>query len=75
MNQNQKNYLIAKIYEIQCMLEEKESEKKEINAGFNGIIKSYKKKITRFIHSVKEEDEIYLNDMMSDEEFKKFEKF
>ena len=75
MNQSQKNYLMAKIYEIQCMLEEKESEKKVMNAGFTGIIKSYKKKITRFIHAVKEDDEVYLNEMMSDEEFKKFEKF
>ena len=74
MNENQKKYVMSKMYEIQLLLEEQELEKKELNAGFNEVIKRYKKKITRFIHAIKDENVDYLNDMMESEELKKFEK-
>jgi len=74
MNQNQKNYLMTKLYEIQFLLEEKEEEKKEMSAGFTEMIKSHKRKITRLMHAIRGENEDYLVDMMDSEEFKKFEK-
>lgn len=74
MNQNQKNYLMSKMYDVQFLLEEKELEKKEINVGLTEEIKMYKKKITRFLHAIKDENEDYLANILGDEELKRFDK-
>jgi len=74
MNENQKNYLMEKIYKVQILLEEQELEKKTLNIGFNEVIKKHKVKINRLMHAIKEENQDYLESILSIDDIKKFEK-
>jgi len=74
MNENQKNYLMEKIYNVQILLEEQELEKKTMNICFNEVIKKHKVKINRLMHAIKEENQDYLESILSTDDIKKFEK-
>lgn len=72
MNEAQKNFLMRKLAKLQITVEEKEQEKKNLNAGYTETIKTFKKRISAFSKAVETGLDEYVEDTMHESEYSEY---
>lgn len=72
MNDSQKQFLLEKLSKLNFTVEEKEKEKKDLVAGFNRTLKTYKQRISAFSSAIETGDDEYVENIMHESEYSEY---